>query len=94
MARATARSPKRQWRSGLSVIFYGRRARARPEEGAIVTESTRRTLPWRILVALIVVCLLAVGSWVFAEDGIADVTAKEAGAGPGRLQRDSDVAGG
>ncbi len=49
-------------------FFMGRRARARPEEGTIVTESIKRTMPWRILAALVVACLLAVGGWVFAQD--------------------------
>jgi Amt family ammonium transporter len=54
---------------GAERHFYmGRRARARPEEGTIVTEATRRTLPWRIIAALVVSCLLAVGGWVFAQD--------------------------
>jgi ammonium transporter, Amt family len=45
-------------------------ASARPEEGTIVTEpeSIKRTLPWRIVAALVVACLLAVGGWVFAQD--------------------------
>src|SRR5438445_5077788 len=46
----------------------GRRARARPEEGTTVTESIKRTMRWRILAALVVACLLAVGGWVFAQD--------------------------
>ena len=33
-----------------------------------MTESTKRTLPWRIFAALVVACLLAVGGWVFAQD--------------------------
>jgi hypothetical protein len=54
---------------GAERHFYmGRCARARPEEGTIVTEATRRTLPWRIIAALVVACLLAVGGWVFAQD--------------------------
>jgi hypothetical protein len=33
-----------------------------------VTEAARGTLPWRIIAALVVACLLAVGGWVFAQD--------------------------
>src|SRR3989441_1251130 len=45
-------------------------ASARPEEDRTVTESRsiKRTLPWRIVAAVIVACLLAVGGWVFAQD--------------------------
>src|SRR2546426_10107564 len=45
-------------------------ASARPEEDRTVTESEfiKRTLPWGIVAAVIVACLLAVGGWVFAQD--------------------------
>ena len=32
------------------------------------SRSIKRTLPWRIVAAVIVACLLAVGGWVFAQD--------------------------
>src|SRR5206468_11994482 len=62
-------------------FFMGRRARARPEEGTIVTESIKRTMPWRILAALVVACLLAVGGWVFAQ-ATPPAPAAPAAAGP------------
>ena len=48
-------------------------ASARPEEGLTVTESEsiKRTLPLRIAAAVVVVCLLAVGGWVFGETRVA-----------------------
>src|SRR6266705_5042195 len=55
---------------GWAPFLPGDCASARPEEGTTVTESgaIKRTLPWRIVAAVIVACLLAVGGWVFAQD--------------------------
>src|SRR5437899_874350 len=59
-------------------------ANARPEEGTTVTESRsiKRTLPWRIVAAVIVACLLAVGGWVFAQDKPAAPAAPAAAPAP------------
>jgi Amt family ammonium transporter len=45
-------------------------AGARPEEGTTVTRSSsiQLTLPWRIVAAVTVSCLLALGGWAFAQD--------------------------
>src|SRR5713101_5006930 len=55
---------------GWAPFLSGDCASARPEEDTTVTESEsiKRTLPWRIVAAVIVACLLAVGGWVFAQD--------------------------
>jgi len=47
-----------------------------------VTESLKRTLPWRIFAALVVACLLAVGGWVFAQDKPAAPAAPTAAPAP------------
>jgi hypothetical protein len=48
-----------------------------------VTESIRRTLPWRILAALVVACLLAVGGWVFAQGESATTATRHTGVAGG-----------
>src|SRR5437899_9099702 len=50
-------------------FFWATRQRG-PQEGTIVKDlgSIARTMPWRIAVAVVVACLLAVGGWVFAQD--------------------------
>lgn len=65
LTRETRDSDVAQMDSAMpGVTLSGDCAGARPEEGMTVTEpdSIRRTLPWRI-VALTVVCLLAVDGW-------------------------------
>jgi hypothetical protein len=35
------------------------------------SESLARTLPWRIIAALVVVSMLALGGWIFGQDELA-----------------------
>jgi len=69
---------------GWAPFLPGDCASARPEEGTTVTESgaIKRTLPWRIVAAVIVACLLAVGGWVFAQDKPAAPAAPAAAPAP------------
>ena len=46
------------------------------------SRSIKRTLPWRIVAAVIVACLLAVGGWVFAQDKPAAPAAPAAAPAP------------
>src|SRR2546425_7281064 len=69
---------------GWAPFLSGDCANAPPEEGTTVTESRsiKRTLPWRIVAAVIVACLLAVGGWVFAQDKPAAPAAPAAAPAP------------
>src|SRR2546430_10718784 len=51
-------------------FFSGATRQRGPQEGTNVKDlgSIARTMPWRIAVAVVVACLLAVGGWVFAQD--------------------------
>ena len=67
-ARATARSHRSVTLGAERHYSWGDAPARGPREGTIVTEAVKRTLPWRILTALFVACLLEVGGWVFAPD--------------------------